>query len=146
MVGAPISLRLTPELKNKVITRGENKTQVIHRDLKRLYTLYARALDSLHLSTGEVLLLSHCLDSLSETLPWRNLADAIRIYRADAFGVDAEALIAKLDNLNDIQAMALIDAGERVKLIRKSHKRFTRRDLDRLIGHCFKADQDQDQE
>lgn len=114
-----ISLRIDDELLMAVESRGTNRSEVIRRDLSRLYRLYERALLQVDLSVQEALLIVDALISAYSTaddaaMLWADVEDAIRLDRLDQkFGVDGEKLVEKLRGLSEIQAMALIDAAER---------------------------------
>lgn len=103
----------------ELAARGDNRSQVINRDLTRLYTLYRRALAEVPLSVEEACLLVDALngallDATTARLLWAEIEDACRLDHLDQkWQVDGQALVQKLKNLTDIQALALIDAAER---------------------------------
>lgn len=107
-----------PAILEQLTLRGSRST-VINRDLERLYTLYDRALREVELTTGEACLVVDVLngslmDANTARLLWASVEDGIRLDGlAEKWGVDGKALVEKLKGLNDIQALALVDAGER---------------------------------
>lgn len=89
------------------------------RDLSRYYNLLERdlAVVAQALTKGEALLLCDLnngtiWDSVTTTALWAQVADADQA-QLDAWGVDREALAAKLRALTTSQALALVDAIER---------------------------------
>lgn len=112
------SVTLTPEVLKELDARGPRST-VINRDLDRLYTLYRRALAQVGLTTREALLIADALNGILmdvTTVPlfWVQVQDTIILERLDKkWQVDGQALVEKLRNLNEIQALAIIDAVER---------------------------------
>lgn len=94
-------------------------TEVARRDLERYYTLAADELRRLTLSEDEALLLcAACRDTAfaPQSLPllWAIVTDAIRLEGLDrAFGVDGDALLARLRALSPLQTAAVVDAIER---------------------------------
>ncbi|MDK2883320.1 MAG: hypothetical protein PWP58_1656 [Bacillota bacterium] len=113
-----ISVTLTPEVLTELHARGPRST-VINRDLDRLYTLYRRALAQVGLTTREALLIADALNGILmdvTTVPlfWAQIQDAIAVEHLDKkWQVDGQALVEKLRGLNEIQALAVIDAAER---------------------------------
>lgn len=112
------SVTLTPEVLKELDARGPRST-IINRDLDRLYTLYRRALAQVGLTTREALLIADALNGILmnvTTVPlfWAQVQDAITLEHLDRkWQVDGQALVEKLRNLNEIQALAIIDAAER---------------------------------
>lgn len=113
------SISLDPRLDTQIASRGENRSGVINRDLERLYTLYSRAIREVSLSADEACLIVDTLngtlmDANTARLLWANVEDACTLDHLDKkWEVDGPALVEKLQGLNDIQAMALVDAAER---------------------------------
>ncbi len=113
------SIWLRPELEKELISRGSNRSQIIHRDLQRLYTLYRLALREVKLTLPECWFLVDMLDgSLMDAntagLLWAEAEDAIALDGLDAkWQVDGKALVKKLKALSHVQALALVDAAER---------------------------------
>ncbi|HTL89415.1 MAG TPA: hypothetical protein VL134_08430 [Leptolyngbya sp.] len=109
------------QLKVKLLQRGEDMSKVGLRDLKRYYALLNYHLLELPLTVGEANLLCHALkDYQFETDPrqgraiWQRVDAAIQPDQMDQKGqVNIEALIRKLQRLNHLQLMALVDAIER---------------------------------
>lgn len=103
----------------ELAARGDNRSQIISRDLGRLYTLYRRALATVPLTVEEACLLVDALNgALSGTdtahLLWVEVEDACHLDHLDEkWQVDGPALVQKLRQLTDTQALALIDAAER---------------------------------
>lgn len=114
-----ISFYIRDPLINELRTRGENRSAVINRDLDRLYTLYKRALREVPLTVAEAWLIVDTLngtimDANSARMLWASVEDAVKLDGLDKkWDVDGQALIEKLRKLNDIQALALVDAAER---------------------------------
>ncbi|KNZ70319.1 hypothetical protein Tfer_0879 [Thermincola ferriacetica] len=82
-------------------------------------TLYRRALKQAGLTVDEACLI---VDALNESLYsadtacllWAGIGDACRLDGLDKkWNVDDVALVEKLQNLNELQSMAVIDAAER---------------------------------
>ena len=114
-----VSIYLRPALETELEARGDNRNHVIHRDLERLYTLYSRAIREVQLTADEACLIVDTLngtlmDANTARLLWANVEDACNLDHLDKkWEVDGPALVEKLQGLNDIQAMALVDAAER---------------------------------
>lgn len=110
---------LNPRMDVAVVARGDSRSGVINRDLERLYALYARALREVDLTIDEACLIVDVLngslmDANTACLLWASVEDGIRLDGlAEKWGVDGAKLVEKLRGLNDIQALALVDAGER---------------------------------
>lgn len=113
------SIYLRESLAAEIRSRGTNRSGIISRDLERLYTLYKRALREVPLSLGETCLIVDALngaliDADTARLLWAHVEDGIRIDGLDRkWNVDGAALVEKLRGLNDLQAMAIVDAAER---------------------------------
>ncbi|HHW15086.1 MAG TPA: hypothetical protein GXX28_09160 [Firmicutes bacterium] len=114
------SIRLRPDMLQAIEARGENRSEVIHRDLARLYELYRHELAELAFTAGEAGLI---VDVLNGTLItdasqarhlWAEVEDGIRLDHLDEkWSVDGPALIEKLRALRLGQCLAVIDAAER---------------------------------
>lgn len=110
---------LTDPITSELAARGDNRSQVINRDLERLYTLYRRALATVPLTQEEACLLVDALNGAKFTadtarLLYAEIEDACRLDHLDQkWQVDGQALVQKLRQLTDTQALALIDAAER---------------------------------
>jgi hypothetical protein len=113
-----ISVTLTPDVLKELDARGPRST-VINRDLDRLYALYRRALAQVRLTTKETMLIADALNGIlmdvtSVPLLWAQVQDAIALEHLDEkWQVDGQALVDKLRGLNEIQALAVVDAAER---------------------------------
>lgn len=114
-----ISFYIRETVAEELYTRGGNRSAVINRDLERLYTIYKRALKEVPLSASEACLIVDTLngslmDAYSARMLWASIEDAINLDGMDKkWEVDGKALVEKLRALNDLQAMALVDAAER---------------------------------
>ncbi len=116
-----VSFRVPQELEKEIIARG-NPSEVIRRDLERLYTLYRRALRRINLTPEEMKLIADSLNGLNGTIMdastapmlWAQVEDAIKLDRLDQkWGVNGRELVEKLRELTDIEALAVVDAAER---------------------------------
>ncbi|PTQ56301.1 MAG: hypothetical protein BSOLF_0481 [Candidatus Carbobacillus altaicus] len=113
---------LTPAILRQVEERGTSHL-VVSRDLGRLYKLYQRALDEVALTESEARLIYEAYKGVSSEVPLvhtaallaANIRGVILERRLDeAYSVDGAALIEKLRGLTEIQALAIIDAVERL--------------------------------
>jgi hypothetical protein len=113
------SFSLRPQIEEQLATRGENRSGVINRDLERLYTLYRRTLPTIPLTVDEACLIVDTLngtlmDADTARLLWAEIEDACYLDGLDKkWHVDGSALVKRLNELSDTQALALIDAAER---------------------------------
>jgi hypothetical protein len=123
-----IAIYLPDSLLNELSARGDNRSGTISRDLERLYTLYNRALATVSLELNEAYLIVDALngvlmDANNAKLLCAEIEDAIKLDHLDQkWQVDSKALVEKLRNLNEIQAMAIIDAAERFWQAQKDGK------------------------
>ncbi|MDN5348540.1 MAG: hypothetical protein PWP65_2105 [Clostridia bacterium] len=114
-----IAIYLPDHLLTEVSSRGDNRSGIISRDLERLYTLYRRALAQVPLKVEEACLIVDALNGAkleadTARLLWAEIEDAINLDHLDEkWQVDGSALVQKLRQLTDTQALALIDAAER---------------------------------
>jgi len=114
------SVSLRPAILEQLDARGARST-VINRDLERLYTLYRRALAKIDLTVEEACLIVDALspngstiDANSARLLWASIEDACRLDGLDKkWNVDGQQLVQKLQQLNELQCMAIADAAER---------------------------------
>ena len=112
------SVNLQPFIIEELEKRGQ-RSPTINRDLERLYTLYDRALRRVNLTVDEACLIVDALngtlhDVRSGTRFWIGVQDAIELDSLhEKWGVDGNALVEKLKNLDDLTAMAIVDAVER---------------------------------
>ncbi|MBE3562992.1 MAG: hypothetical protein IMX05_04595 [Hydrogenibacillus schlegelii] len=115
-------VQLTPAILRQVEERGPGHL-VVSRDLGRLYKLYQRALEEIALTEPEARLIYEAYRGVSSEVPLvhaaallaANIRGAILERRLDeAYRVDGAALIEKLRGLTEIQALAIIDAVERL--------------------------------
>lgn len=115
-----VGLYLRDEIEKEIRSRGENRSWIISRDLERLYALYRRAIRETPLEYREACLIVDALngsimDANTATMLWASIEDACKLDGLDKkWEVDGSALVEKLRGLNVLQAMALIDAAERV--------------------------------
>jgi len=113
------SVSLRPSVIEQIDTRGDARSTIINRDLERLYTLYRRALAQVNLSVDEACLIVDALngsiiDANSARLLWASIEDACKLDGLDAkWNVDGQQLVQKLQQLNELQCMAVADAAER---------------------------------
>lgn len=114
-----ISFYIRSPLEEELDLRGGNRSSIINRDLERLYTLYRRAIREVSLTMAEACLIVDSLngsimDANTAQVLWAGIADSIRLDGLDKkWDVDGPALVEKLQGLNVLQAMALVDAAER---------------------------------
>ncbi|MEW8957836.1 MAG: hypothetical protein AB2448_01800 [Moorella sp. (in: firmicutes)] len=114
-----IAIYIPDHLLAEISTRGDNRSGIISRDLERLYTLYRRALAQVTLSVEEACLIVDALNGAkfeadTARLLWAEIEDACNLDHLDEkWQVDGQALVQKLRELNEIQALALVDAAER---------------------------------
>lgn len=116
-----VSIYLKHNLKNDLELRGDNRSQIINRDLARLYNLYRWSLKGINLTVDECALIVDALngtayDGIIAPSTWllASIEDAVQLGRLDTkWKVDGRALLDKLCGLSDAQALAVIDAAER---------------------------------
>lgn len=114
-----VSLYLRPDIEAELDMRGDNRSQIINRDLERLYAIYRRALRETPLTVKEACLIVDALngiliDAATAHLLWANIEDAIKLDGlTEKWGVDGKELIDKLRGLSAMPCMALADAAER---------------------------------
>lgn len=122
--GPPIqfrSLEIEPQLGLRLSHALGSPGRVAVRDLDRYYATLAAELRRVDLSEAEAMLLIDSLNGTmhdtTESLPtmlWAGVADSIRLDGlAATWDVDGSALIATLQALSPIQAVAVVDAVER---------------------------------
>lgn len=119
----PTSIRLRPGVATELKARespSTSRSQVVNRDLDRLYALYRRVLPEIQFSVPEAMLIVDALngtvfyDAGSTTLLWASIEDSIRLDGLDAkWGVDGPALVKKIRSLTPAQTLAVVDAAER---------------------------------
>ncbi len=108
---------LTPDTAEQIDARGENRSFTIRRDLDRLYTLYQRNLPR-NLTEGDACLIVDVLngtimDANNARMLWAEVEDGCSLEGlAEKWEVDGPALVEKLKQLNDVQALAVVDAAE----------------------------------
>ena len=96
-----------------------NLTWVATRDLERYYHALQEALKTVELTEQECLLLCDALNGTimephTIRLLWATVADAVQLDGLDRkWGVDGEALVAKLRGYSYPQQLAIVDAVER---------------------------------
>lgn len=109
------------KLKAVLLERGEHTSTVGLRDLKRYYALLNYYLLELSLTASEAKLICEALkayrfeaDSEQARTIWKQINDAIQQDQLDQkWSVNREAFIRKLQGLNHLQLIALVDAVER---------------------------------
>lgn len=112
------SIRIDSYLDEELAARG-SQTEVIHRDLSRLYELYAKCLREVKLSLPEASLIVDVLngatfDVRSAPLLYVEAEDSIKLDgTAKKWEVDGQALVDKLKSLSLGHCLAIIDAAER---------------------------------
>jgi hypothetical protein len=117
------------KLEAALFERGEDAIAVELRDLKRYYALLNYHLLELSLSASEVHLICEALkdyrvedDSEQARVIWKQVAAAMQRDQLDQkWNVDSSAFIHKLQTLNHLQFMALVDAVERYWIREKSN-------------------------
>lgn len=113
------SVYFTDSILTDLAGRGDNRSGILNRDLERLYALYRRALATVPLTQEEACLLVDALNGAQFTadtarLLYAEVEDACNLDHLDQkWQVDGPALVQKLRQLTDIQALAFIDAAER---------------------------------
>lgn len=116
------SMYLRPALEEALRTRGGNRSEIITRDLARLYDLYRHELAEaeLKLTPGEASLIVDVLNGTLITQAshagflWAEVADGIKLDGlAEKWNVGGEALVKRLQGLRLAQCLALVDAAER---------------------------------
>ncbi len=112
------SLTLDPRVKEFIAKRGDNRSGMINRDLERYYVLLSRALKSVPLTVTEASLIVDVLngtiiDGNTACFLWAEVQDGINLEKLDKkWNIDGDSFVQRLRELNDFQAMALIDAAE----------------------------------
>lgn len=133
-----VGLYLYPETEKAIFSRGDNRSQIINRDLGRLYELYDRAIKEVPLSLDEARLIVDCCnatvyDARTATMLWGSVEDACQLDGLDEkWGIDGPVLVEKLKGLTQLQALALVDAAERFWALPDGE-----RDLDKDVRKFF---------
>lgn len=115
-----LSLYLHDSVREEVEQRGQSKAKTIARDLDRLYTLYKYAMAEVTLTQNEAMALMDVLngtimDVQSASLLWASVEDACILDSLDQkWEIDKESFVNKLKGLSRTQALALVDATERL--------------------------------
>jgi len=114
------SISLYPEIEKRITSRG-GLSEVIRRDLARLYDLYERALRTVELSRQEICLLADVLPVVGfDMTAVRYLYIVLNEASYDAFyakwEVDKEIFVKKISEFSLIHSLAIFDAVERYKL------------------------------
>jgi hypothetical protein len=115
-------INFTPDIIAELADRGSNRSEIVNRDLKRLYTLYHQALlKEIPLDAAEACLLLNIINGATVKVDTSRslyivVENACRYDHLDKkWHVDAPNLLQKLEKLTDTQALALVDAAEREK-------------------------------
>lgn len=122
-----IGFKVSPELAAAIDSRtreGGSANLTARRDLERYYSALRYALASVELAEGEAKLVCDALNECWEagvTTPSEARAhlsleveDAIRLHgAAKKWGVDSDKLRSTIAHLDDVQALAVMDAVER---------------------------------
>lgn len=117
--GNATSVYLMKEVKEEIEKRGENRSEVICRDLERLYTMYRRTMRRQLITIEEACLLTDLLNATLSTadsahMLWGSVLDGCKFDKLDEkWGVDGEKLTEKVKNMHEFECMALIDCAER---------------------------------
>jgi len=133
------SVNFQPHILEELAKRGPHRAPIVNRDLERLYTLYQRALRRVQLTIDEACLIVDALngtlhDVTSGTRFWIGVQDAIELDRLDEkWNVNGAALVQKLSALDDLTAMAIVDAAERYW----NDERYHDRDIREAVKECF---------
>lgn len=110
-----VNFRLSEQFDRLLTERGENRNAVAKRDLSRYYETLARNLPTF--SINESLFLCGALNGVKcspDTL-YGNIAASDEFASPEKWGVEtAEPFITRIRNLSYIEALAVIDAVERV--------------------------------
>lgn len=114
------SISLYPDIEKRILSRG-GLSEVIRRDLTRLYNIYERALRTVELSRQEMCLLVDVLSIVGfDMTAARYLYIVLSDTSYDVFyakwGVEKEGFIMKASKLSLIHNLAIFDAIERYKL------------------------------
>ncbi len=116
MPGERKSVYIYPPAIEEIQSRGAI-SEIINRDLERLYTLYKRNLPTLTLPEASLIcdvLNGTIMDANSAPLIYAEVEDGCRLNGLDEkWGADGTALVAKLHALSDVQCLALVDAAEK---------------------------------
>lgn len=95
-----------------------NRSNVVNRDLGRLYSLYDRALKEVPIGEREAALITDALNGVQLdiiTAPhlWAHVLENMKADKLDnKWSVDGPGLLAKLQKLSPLQALAVADAAE----------------------------------
>ncbi|GGK22800.1 hypothetical protein GCM10010965_14630 [Caldalkalibacillus thermarum] len=144
-----ISLSIRKEILDLIDERGEARSSTINRDLERLYTLYRRALNVIEFGVNEACLITEALETKNMTaetahLLWAYVEDALRHkHLSKVWNVDGSELVEKLRSLNEIQAMAVIDAVERFWT---GFEKGKYRDMEKDVPKCFGLEEKSEKE
>jgi hypothetical protein len=117
------------KLEAALLERGEDAIAIALRDLKRYHVLLNYHLLELTLSPNEVHLVCEALkdyrvedDSEQARVIWKQVAAAMQRDQLDQkWKIDGNAFIRKLQALNHLQFIALVDAVERFWIREKSN-------------------------
>lgn len=114
-----ISITLAHPVIAEIDARGEARSTTIARDLERLYALYKLALRDVPLAEREAMLLVDVLngtlmDAATAAVLWGEIEDGITLNGLAAkWEIDGADLVRRLKALDNLHALALIDAAER---------------------------------
>ncbi|MDI6872116.1 MAG: hypothetical protein QME79_12385 [Bacillota bacterium] len=114
------SIWLRADIEEALAARGGSRSEVVSRDLMRLYDLYRHELAEVNLTASEAGLIVDVLngtlitDAGQARLLWAEVEDGIKLDHLDEkWHVDGPALVEKLRGLRLSQALAIVDAAER---------------------------------
>lgn len=136
------SITMPPDVDAEVEARGPIYSNVIARDLDRLYSMYRRALARTPLTTQEACLLCDALngslmDAPSAHLLYAEIDDACRLDHLDAkWHVDRQGFVARLREMDDIQCMALVDAAERF-WVHQGEEQYAGKSIEQIVPDFF---------
>lgn len=143
--GISTSIYLPNDLNAAIHLRGQKRSQIISRDLQRLYSMYERALVlRIKLTPEEVLTIADAVIGLIYTpqtvsVLWQEIEDAIKIDKIDKnWNVDGRQLIEKLKNMHEFDLLAILDGVERLIHAEASFKEgCSEEDLKKLAQKIF---------
>lgn len=123
-----VGVYLRENIETELALRGDNRSLTINRDLERLYALYHKSIREIQLTEKEACLIVDALNGIvldvnTVLFLWAKIEDSIKLDGlVEKWGVDGFVLVEKLQGLNTLQCMALVDATEKFWKAKLSYK------------------------
>lgn len=138
--GNAVSVYMRNKISDELNLRGENRSDIVNRDLERLYNMYDRTLKTLDITSEEARFLVDIANGTINTadsaaMLWAEVEDAC-IYDQlhEKWQVDKDSFINKIKNLKPFENLALVDAAERCW---EEHSNKNENDMNEIIDKIF---------